>query len=238
MLSYYGSKWRLAPKYPLPRFTTIVEPFAGGAGYSLHYPHLDVRLYELNPIVASVWRYLIHVPAKEILQLPLLAPGEHVDDAKICQEAKWLIGFWLGAATTSPRQTLSRWASGAPDNNVKFWGKRCRERIASQVDNIRHWKIYHKSYLDAPIRPATWFVDPPYGEMCIHYPYGSTKLDFSALGKWCLSLPGQVMVCENEGALWLPFRPLCNAHGSMVKPGRVFRKEVIWTSDREVKQVA
>ena len=32
---YYGGKYRAAPAYPPPRLGTIVEPFAGSAGYSL-----------------------------------------------------------------------------------------------------------------------------------------------------------------------------------------------------------
>jgi hypothetical protein len=26
---YYGGKWRAAPRYPAPRYDTIIEPFAG-----------------------------------------------------------------------------------------------------------------------------------------------------------------------------------------------------------------
>lgn len=32
---YYGGKYRAAPRYPVPLHRTIVEPFAGAAGYSL-----------------------------------------------------------------------------------------------------------------------------------------------------------------------------------------------------------
>ena len=34
---YYGGKWRAAPKYPPPEHDTIVEPFAGAAGYATRY---------------------------------------------------------------------------------------------------------------------------------------------------------------------------------------------------------
>jgi len=36
MFSYYGSKSKLAQHYPTPKYDTIVEPFAGAAGYSLY----------------------------------------------------------------------------------------------------------------------------------------------------------------------------------------------------------
>ena len=34
---YYGGKWRDCAKYPPPQFDTIVEPFAGSAGYSVRH---------------------------------------------------------------------------------------------------------------------------------------------------------------------------------------------------------
>ena len=72
---------------------------------------------------------------------------------------------------------------------------------------------------------ATWFIDPPYQVAGRHYRFGSEQLDYARLAKWCRSRPGQVIVCENEGADWLPFRPL-----AAVKTTRAKRrsKEVIW----------
>src|ERR1017187_4954833 len=70
---YYGGKWRDALKhYPEPLFETIVEPFAGSAGYSLRYADRKVVLCELDPILASVWRYLVRVKprAGQMLQRP------------------------------------------------------------------------------------------------------------------------------------------------------------------------
>ena len=60
---YYGGKWRDTPRlYPPPEHNTIVEPFAGSAGYSLRFPRTPrVILYEKDPIVAGVWQYLIGV---------------------------------------------------------------------------------------------------------------------------------------------------------------------------------
>jgi hypothetical protein len=47
---YYGGKWRDSVKhYPKPQFETIIEPFAGSAGYSLRYASHNVRLYEIDP---------------------------------------------------------------------------------------------------------------------------------------------------------------------------------------------
>lgn len=37
VLNYFGSKVSVAHKYPPPKHDIIIEPFAGGAGYSLCY---------------------------------------------------------------------------------------------------------------------------------------------------------------------------------------------------------
>lgn len=110
-----------------------------------------------------------------------------------------------------------------------FWGARVRETLAAQVECIRHWRIYNCSYEDCPdVGPATWFIDPPYQRAGKHYAYGSEGIDFDALGGWCRSRTGQVIVCENDGADWLPFRHLAD-----VKTTRAgYRsKEVIWTNE-------
>ena len=57
---FYGGKWRDAPKYyPVPEYDTIVEPFAGSAGYSVRYGDRNVVLGEKDDIIFGVWDYLI-----------------------------------------------------------------------------------------------------------------------------------------------------------------------------------
>jgi site-specific DNA-adenine methylase len=228
---YYGGKWRDTLKhYPEPEHDTIVEPFAGSAGFSLRYMTRKVILCEVDPVLAEVWRYLIHVKAKEILSIPDLAPDESVDDLDIPQEARWLVGFWLNRGTTSPRKRPSKWMRDGIRPG-SFWGERVRNTIASQVDFIRHWQLHNCSYEECPApRTATWFVDPPYQTAGKHYRFGSNQLDYSALAEWCRSRPGQVIVCENEGATWLPFRELAE-----VKTTRAERrsKEVYWLDSFE-----
>lgn len=226
---YYGGKWRDAAKlYPEPRFDTIVEPFAGSAGYALRYADRKVILCEIDEVLASIWKYLISATRKEILAIPDIPRGGTVDDLRICQEAKWLVGFWLNRGVVRPRKSPSLWMrQGIRPGS--FWGERVRNTIASQLDAIRHWKIYNCSYADCPIsRKATWFVDPPYEAAGQHYAYGSGKIDYRALGAWCKARTGQVIVCENAGAKWLPFESL--AH---VKTTRANRQssEVYWTKN-------
>jgi hypothetical protein len=227
---YYGGKWRNAPKhYAVPRFDTIVEPFAGSAGYSVRYYGRKVVLCELDPVLSAVWTYLVRVSEIEILRLPLLGSDETVDDLQgLCQEAKWLIGLWLNRGVASPRKSPSKWMRDGIRPG-SFWGERVRQMIASQVGKIRHWMIYNCSYEDCPVRRrSTWFIDPPYEFAGQYYRYGSRGIDYRALGAWCRSLTGQVIVCENLGADWLPFRPLAD-----VKTTRAASRslEVVWTKD-------
>lgn len=226
---FYGGKWRDALKhYPEPEHDTIVEPFAGSAGYSLRYAARRVVLCEIDPVLAEVWRYLIRVKASEILAIPDVRPDESLDDLRISQEARWLVGFWLNRGIASPRKTPSKWMRDGIRPG-SFWGTRVRQTIASQVNSIRHWRVYNCSYVDCPTsRVATWFIDPPYEGAGKHYRFGSEQIDFGELATWCKSRPGQVIVCENKGAAWLPFRELAD-----VKTTRADRRsrEVIWLSD-------
>jgi site-specific DNA-adenine methylase len=231
---YYGGKWRDAIKhYPAPTYDTIVEPFAGSAGYSLRYAHLNIIICELDPVLAEVWRYLTTVKPSEIRAIPDVREDGSVDDLKVSIEARWLVGFWLNRGVSTPRKRPSRWMRDGIRPG-SFWGPKVRERIARQVEAIRHWKVHNCSYTDAPVPDqATWFVDPPYQQAGSHYRLGSDLLNYESLGTWCKSLVGQVIVCENAGADWLPFRELAS-----VKTTRAaYRsKEVYWLNDFEPQQ--
>lgn len=207
MVSLYGSKWRLATRYPIPQYDTIIEPFCGSAGYSLRYYWKHVILNDLNPVVAGIWDYLIHVSEAEILQLPAVV--YHIDDyPSLCSEARNLIAFWLNKGCGYPRKSATRWTYEESAKGF-FWSEKCKQRIASQLQYIRHWKIYQGEYDNDDVsyyKSCTYFIDPPY-QYDRHgaYPYDYKYINYEELGEWCQSLRGQVIVCENEGADWLPF---------------------------------
>lgn len=228
---YYGGKWRAAPRYPTPLHQTIIEPFAGAAGYSTRHAHRRVILVEKDPVIAALWEYLIRVSVAEILAIPLLGPDETTDDLGVCEEAKTLVGFWLNKGTTQPRRAPSSWARENRFSD-QFWGEAIRGRIAAQVDSIRHWQIVHGSFTDftPPSHDATWFVDPPYERQGRYYRHGSKEIDFARLGEWCKSLHGQVIVCEQAGASWLPFKPFATLKANESKNGRGTSEEVLWTN--------
>jgi hypothetical protein len=233
---YFGGKWRDALRhYPAPRHDTIIEPFAGSAGYSLRYPSKRVVLCEIDLTIASIWHYLIHVSAEEVLAIPDVPLDGTIDDLRLAEEPRALVGMWLNRGVARPRKSPSKWMRDRIRPG-SFWGERVRQTIASQLEHIRHWQIHNCSYDVTPFSDdATWFIDPPYMGAGHHYRHGADGLEFEELAVWCRSRPGQVIACENEGATWLPFR-----HLGSFKTTRTDRqsKEVYWLGDWEKVQSA
>jgi hypothetical protein len=228
-ICYYGGKFRAAPKYPRSSCLHIVEPFAGSAGYSLRFPHRRVHLYDKNPVVCQIWEYLINCPESEIQSLPLdVTYG--IDSLDICEEAKLLIGFWINKAVCEPKKTPSKWMrewikSGSRGSD--FWGPGIRNRIASQLKYIRHWNVENKCYKEIPNQKATWFIDPPYFVKGT-YKFGNKGIDYKHLASWCLEREGQVIVCEQTGATWLPFRKFSSIRSLSGPNGSLFSEEVLY----------
>ncbi len=73
--SFFGSKYRLSIFYPEPIYDTIIEPFAGSAGYALCHAEKNIHLYDIDPIITKLWEWLINVDENVILNLPDLPRG-------------------------------------------------------------------------------------------------------------------------------------------------------------------
>lgn len=224
--SYFGSKYRLSKKYKSPSKNILIEPFAGSACYALHYPNKQVKLYDKYEVICGIWDYLIHASEKEILDLPMIDFDKSVEDYAICQEAKWLIGFWLMTASTKPgfRATSRSIKAFESNRRLYLWIIENRYKIANQVQYIRHWTIENKSYEEIKNEDATWFIDPPYQQAGKSYKESSKNINFDHLGVWCKSRHGEVIVCENEGSTWLPFESFSN----IVNARRKQTKEVVY----------
>jgi hypothetical protein len=125
--------------------------------------------------------------------------------SRLCEEARWLIGFWMNHGLAEPAIRRSNWAR-TPAQAAFYWGQTIKLRLAHQVDRIRHWKIIEGSWQDAPDIDAHYFVDPPYANQAGRS-YRYNNINRTALAKWCKRRRGFVHVCENDGANWLPFEP-------------------------------
>jgi site-specific DNA-adenine methylase len=229
--TFYGGKFRAARHYPGPAYRTIIEPFAGSAGYSINHPAADVWLNDIDPVITGTWSYLIGVSEQEILNLPDLEPGQTTGDLSLPQEARWLIGWWLNKGSAQPKLRPSsfmlNYPAGAP-----YWGESIRERIARQLPAIRHWKVTTGSYENLPDDEACWYVDPPYAAGGQHYRFGRENVDYQALAGWVRGRRGQVIACEADSADWLPFAPLTEIDGSEGRQKRNRAKmEVIYVTE-------
>lgn len=230
--SYFGAKWRLAPKYPQPLHETIVEPFAGSACYALQHHAKQVVLVEANDKVASIWQFLVAATPDQVRALPLVGPGQAIASLDVPEGARNLIGFWMARGASTPKTRPTAWMTKHAEKYPGcFWGERVRERIASQVDAIKHWEVVLGDYSEAPDVEATWFVDPPYQGAGVFYAHGASLLDYEELGCWCRMRLGQVIACENLGAQWLPFEPFATVSGCKTSEKRKKRTtEVLWHS--------
>lgn len=226
---YYGSTWNRARYLPRPRHSLVRERFAGGAGYSLFYGCRQVELTDKDPLIAGLWRYLMRATAAEIMALPELPEvGDSVDNYAIPQEAKWLIGFWLNRGSAQPKKSRTAY-SARTDKAQLNWGAKAKERIARQLPILEGWSIREGCYDEGPSDECTWLIDPPYVDKGKFY--REKFSDHAALGAWCRSLPGQVIVLEGAGGDWLPFRSLGEFKTSLGKS-----EERLWVSDRAPSQ--
>jgi site-specific DNA-adenine methylase len=207
MWPYYGAKLSIVHKYSPPAFNKIIEPFAGAASYSLRYWQNDVTLVDKYPLIVKVWKWLQACSQADLKKLPRVEVGQRIEDIPFdCEEARWFFGMLIGSAVNGPRGKVSLFGDIAQQNH--------RIKVAAKsLHKIRHWKIIEGDYRDLPNEKATWFIDPPYFKGGHYYVHGNNKIDYAHLAEWCQSREGHVIVCENEGADWLPFKPLSKLVG-------------------------
>jgi len=221
MWSYYGSKTNVVKFYPKPIFDKIIEPFAGAAKYSLRYFEKDVTLIDKYETIIKIWQYLKLASESDILGLPKIKRGQTLNDFNLSEGEKLLMGFVIAKGGQSPRITPSPNATIARPNTINFTLK----KIASQLFKIRHWNFIHGSYDNAINNKATWYIDPPYQFGGHVYIESNKKIDFVKLSKYCRTRNGQVIVCENTKANWMPFTPIVQQKGIYS-----WQTESIWTN--------
>jgi hypothetical protein len=195
MFSYYGSKSKVVHLYPKPKFGKIIEPFAGSARYSLKYFDRDVLLVDKYPVIVDLWKWLQQASMGDILGLPDLHEGQSLDSFDIPREAKYLIGFCINNGSAQPKKT---------PKDFNSWNENKRT-IAASLFKIKHWRVELGDYQHIPDQEATWFIDPPYQYGGEWYVKNNKTINFCELGSWCRARDGQIIVCENMKADWLPF---------------------------------
>jgi site-specific DNA-adenine methylase len=221
MWSYYGSKSKIVDLYPPPKFKRIIEPFAGSARYSLKYWENDVLLMDKYDVIVRLWKWLQQCSKNDILNLPRLKKGDEVSKLDLPEEAKILLGFFAQAAQGKPQNKVSKMG----EENMQTAYK----NIANNLHKIKHWTIQLGNYHEIPNFEATWFIDPPYKFGGEHqYKFGNKNIEFTYLADWCKNRNGQVIVCENTKADWLPFKAMKALQGA----NQTNTVEAIWSNQR------
>lgn len=224
MFSYFGSKARLAPTYQAPAYDLIIEPFAGAAGYSMYWlqQRSDLRclLIDSDPLVVEMWNMLLAMGPAELWEYPVPEVGTRSTDLVYC------------AASVAGNAWMMRSRGG--DFPITEWlargFRRRREQMATVLSAVRgRVECRIGDYRIAPDVDATWFIDPPYQLDGVGYSQANRFIDFPAVGEWCRSRPGQVIVCESSGADWMDFQP----HVTNQTVANTQSIEVVWYSHPE-----
>jgi site-specific DNA-adenine methylase len=240
--SFYGGKSKILGFYPEPKHDLIIEPFAGGASYSLlHGGGREVWINDADPKVFGMWRFLQSAECPDWVARipPLVTVGQRASEL-VVGAPEGLVSILQAEANQG-----TQGARGVHDQvtsmGAKCW-KRVRAKLAWAHERCQGWTITNLPYAEmiAPTwghpdhwseRPCTWFIDPPYDNEAGRR-YRQQVVDYNALRAFCLTRRGQVIVCENVGATWLPFEPLVERRGIRSRYQKSTAKEAIWTCER------
>lgn len=219
MFSYYGSKSKIVDYYPPPKHKKIIEPFAGSARYSLKYFERDILLVDKYEVIVDIWNWLKQCSKNDIIKFVSLKKGDDIRKLNLSKsELNW-VGLIINQGTNEPKNIVTEFSAKGLDKFII--------RVANSLFKIKHWEIKHGSYEDIKNEEATWFIDPPYEFGGEHYVESTKNIDFAKLAEWCKSRNGQVIVCENTKATWLPFKPMKEMQGTMFKT-----TEAIWSNHK------
>lgn len=208
VFSYFGTKSRIIHLYPQPRFHYIVEPFCGAAYYAVRWG-LDrgVWINDKYEVVYRCWKLMQEMTLSDVEALPHdLELGADLRDLALGEEQRLLMGFAVSLGQASPCHRVSSRAlgmdkDGRGDNKILLFKNRLR-RIVGKID---HWKITNLDFRRVRTKfPSTYFVDPPYQTRRKDYAVRNGRNFYRQCASYCRRVLGQVIVCEMEGATWLP----------------------------------
>lgn len=216
-ISYYGGKSKIAHLYPSPDYKQIIEPFCGSASYAVRYSTHNVWINDLNEDTFHMWEFLISPHAEADIKrfVPEAIPTGLTIGELVPKDAPYGLQLIMHYQAVHGTGGTKR----RPEHNqvARFGVVRwpvVRPRLLWIAARVKHWKVTNLDYRDLPNVEATWFVDPPYNNKAGNvYAIGGDTIDFVELGKWCMERTGNIIVCENEGADWLPFVRLCDHAG-------------------------
>lgn len=231
LFKWFGSKWLSSKTLPNPRYKSIIEPFAGSAGYSLRYADHQVTLCESDPHIYRLWQWLIcEATEASIREIPIgVVEGTDIRTIGLNEGQELLLKSWQRTNNVGSCWTISKWG-----NLPGQFTSNTRSRVASEFAAIRHWKIFNDgmNLLRSYNGEATWMIDPPYMH---NYQYKSNPLNYEELGALVRSKRGQIIVCEaicqktGKVPTWLTFKYFGSRITSRRKAGNSHHsKELIY----------
>jgi len=241
IFSYYGGKSRIAHLYPPPQHDTIIEPLCGAASYSAQYAERNVLLYDSDSVTASIWNFLLSPNALE--QCRVYIPDKVLAGWKITEMMEsWPLGIDEGLLHLMQAEANAgtQGAKGVHNQITKFGAAswhRFLPKMEYWIPRIRHWRFSRFDYNAIPNLEATWFIDPPYNNIAGQR-YRTRVSDYHKLGEWCIDRWGQVIVCENYGATWLPFEPLAQRRGVVSSYQKSRAMEAVYVQENRFSQAA
>lgn len=218
MFPYFGRKQAIVAAYPPPLYDVIVEPFAGSMSYACHHRPTSAIGVEADSEVVDLWHRLLGMSRDEIAAMREPEVGTVSTDllVRLCAYSDHSISS--PALKVTPKM-------------ARVWRQMRRVLITDHEWARRSVGVSLGSFADAPDVEATWFVDPPYqvyaGTKRGGYRIGADRLDFGQLAEWVRTRRGQVVVCEQAGADWLPFSPLRSVRSA----SNARSTEVVWFND-------
>jgi hypothetical protein len=188
LFKWFGSKWLSSKTLPKPNHTSIVEPYAGGAGYSLRHSERKVIIWDEDPNLQVLWPWLIQASRADILGIPIeIEEGTDIRTLGLTVGQQMLLKHWQRTNNCGDCWTISPWGNGQ-------WTANTRARIAFEVGAIQHWRFESPNW---NCERTTYFLDPPY---LYNYRYrtGMPEFDFSKMVEnvHSVSRSSQIIVCE------------------------------------------
>lgn len=207
LFKWFGSKWTASKHYPIPVHDTIVEPFAGSAGYALRNANKQVLIAEADIHIRSLWSWLIDEATEaKIREIPLnVSEGTDIRELGLDHGQMLLLKNWQRTNNVGECWTISSWG-----NKPGQWTENTRSRVAEEHVFVKHWRVFDDAYalMNEGDHERTWFIDPPYQ---FNYQYKSESTDYERLAFVVNKLNGQIIVCEavcqktDQVPTWLPF---------------------------------
>ena len=92
-------------------YDTIIEPYAGSAGYSLNHCDKAVGLYDANLLVTDLWRWIIQDATSDLVrEIPLhLTEGTDIKSLGLTYGQSLLLKHWQRTNNVGNCWTISPW---------------------------------------------------------------------------------------------------------------------------------